>query len=181
MLQKLGRIFEFVARRATLLGAYAAGVGVLYMTIFITWDVAMRFFLNMPTIWVDELSNYTLVLMTFLGLSWALSERAHIRIDIVVSRLPRGIANWQKVIASVAFLLFTCLLFLWTWQYFWETVQFGSTTRTIWNPPLAPWQSAIPIGFFILILLLLVNIYYEVRIARGKEKAVEEESVKDIM
>jgi TRAP-type C4-dicarboxylate transport system permease small subunit len=81
----------------------------------------------------------------------------------------------------VAFLIFAGLLFLYTWQYFWETVQFGSTTRTIWDPPLAPWQAPIPIGLLVIIMLLIVNLYHQIKVARGREKAIEEEAVKDIM
>ena len=182
MLTKIGKIYQSAIKRLTLSAAYIAGIGVIYMTVGITMDVLLRFFFNMPTIWVDELSNYTLLMMTFLGLAWALSERSHIRIDVVITRLPRIVQDWLRVINSVAFLIFASLLFYYTWEYFWRSLIRGTTSRTLWDVPLAPWQAFIPLGLFIIILLLILNIYNEVKIARSKAKErSEERAVSEIL
>jgi len=182
MLELLGRLYQLVVKRTTLSAAYIAGICVVYMMLGITMDVTLRFFFNMPTIWVNELCNYTLVMMTFLGLAYALSERAHIRIDVVVSRLPKGVQNWLQVISSIAFLIFTSILFFFTWDYFMASVKFGATTRTLWDPPMAPWQAFLPLGLLIISLLLILNIYNEVKIARGKAReAPEERAVSEIL
>ncbi len=177
MLAKLGRSYQSAVKRLTLSAAYIAGFGVIYMTIGITMDVFLRFFFNTPTIWVDELSNYTLLMMSFLGLAWALSEKSHIRIDIVVNRLPRIVQDWLRVISSVAFLIFTGLLFYFTFEFFWRTLIRGTTSRTLWDIPLAPWQAFIPLGLLIIVLLLLVNLYNEVKIARQKVKEAPAEPI----
>ena len=61
--------------------AVAIGAGV-------SLDVALRTLGGRGVPWMLEASEYGLYLMTFFGAPWALRERAHVSIDIVVDALP---------------------------------------------------------------------------------------------
>jgi len=182
MLKRLGSLYDLTIKRVSLTAADIAGVGVFFMMVAITLDVFLRRAFNMPTIWANEASSYVLVIVTFLGLAYALREKAHIRIDFIVVRLPRQVQDWMQVISSIAFLIFTGILGYFTWRIFLETVRFRETTRSMWDPPLAPWQVFLPLGLAIISLLLILNIYNEVKIARSKAKErPEERAISEIL
>ena len=53
----------------------------------IAYSVVMRYFLNQPVAWVDELVGYLLVASVMLAAADALLEGEHIAVDIVTERL----------------------------------------------------------------------------------------------
>jgi len=182
MLKRLGRLYSCVVKLLVLRAGDMAGLCALAMTLFITLDVFLRYVFNAPTIWANEASSYLLLVMVFMGAAYALRERAHIRIDFIVVRLPRRVQDWMQVFSSITFLIFTGILGYFTWGMFLDTVGFAETSRSLWDPPLAPWQVWLPLGLAIISLLLILNIYNEIKIARGKAKeAPEERAVSEIL
>ena len=175
MRKRLGRLYELAIKRVSLTAADIAGVGVFFMMFAITLDVFLRRVFNAPTIWANEASSYLLLVMVFMGAAYALREKAHIRIDVVVTKLPRRVQDWMQVISSIIFLIFTGILGYFTWSIFMDTVRFAETSRSLWDIPLAPWQVWLPLGLAIISLLLTLNIYNEVKIARGRAKERPEE------
>ena len=170
MLKRLGRLYSRAVKLLVLRAGDMAGLCALAMTLFITLDVFLRYAFNAPTIWANEVSSYLLLVMVFMGAAYALREKAHIRIDVVVSRLPRQVQDWMQVFSSITFLIFTGILGYFTWSIFLDTVKFAETSRSLWDIPLAPWQVWLPLGLAIISLLLILNIYNEIKIARGKAK-----------
>jgi C4-dicarboxylate transporter DctQ subunit len=66
------------------------GAGVLVCTLLITYDVLMRYFLNEPQLFVDELTSFFLVGIIFLGTAPTFYRGGHIRVDLVINYLrPR--------------------------------------------------------------------------------------------
>jgi len=63
------------------------------MLAIICYDVLLRYAFNAPTTWANELSVYLLAGITFLGLAHAHAERAHVRVDIVLDRLPASLRH----------------------------------------------------------------------------------------
>ena len=92
--------------------ACCAGVVLIFMTVSINFEVLMRYLLNRPTSWVVDSNSYALVFMTFLSAAWVLSREGHVKIELLVDRLPekaRRIINAATSIAGVIL----CGLFSW--------------------------------------------------------------------
>lgn len=165
-----GRFFSHAMNRLTLAASDIAGLALLVMTLMVTMDVVLRYGFNAPTKWVNEFSGYLMVVLIFLGLSYALKENAHIRVDFLVVRLPRRIQDWMKVIASTLLLVYTMILFYLNWHFFVESFAFQTTSRTSMDVIVWPAQLFMPLGLAILGLLLICNIYTEAKAALGKSK-----------
>jgi len=177
-----GRLFNLTTNRLTLATADIAGALVLLMAVAVGIDVFLRYVLNAPTIWINEASRYTLLIITFLGLAYTLREKGHIKVDVVVKRLPRQVQDWMNVIGSAVFLIFIGILFYLTWGLFWGSVERGSTSTSLWDPFLAPWQVFTPLGLAIIGLLLICNLYTQIKIACKKAKeAPEEHAISEIL
>ena len=87
MLKKVGNIFNHCNRALALV----AGVVTVFVMLAINYEVFMRYFLNRPTLWTLEISEYSLVYITFLGAAWVLRKDGHVKIDLLVRVLkPRS-------------------------------------------------------------------------------------------
>ena len=74
------------------------GLGILAITLLVSMDVLMRFFLNEPQLFVDDLSCFLLVAVVFLGTGPTFYKGGHIRVDLMTSRLKRRAQSRLRVV-----------------------------------------------------------------------------------
>jgi C4-dicarboxylate transporter, DctQ subunit len=85
------KAFDRLVRALSRLGIALAAAAMLVSLFLIGYSVVMRYFLNRPTAWVDELVGYLLVASVMLAAADALLSGEHIAVDIVTEKLgPRG-------------------------------------------------------------------------------------------
>ena len=98
--------------RASQLALSIAGWCFLAMTLLICFDIVARRLLGFSSGATSELSGYLLAIGMSWGLAAALIERAHVRIDILVQKLPLPARAWLHFIA-LAVLLGVAGFFAW--------------------------------------------------------------------
>lgn len=81
------RLTAGVAALASVM-AYLAGWNYIACALFITFDVVGRAFLGVSSTATVEITGYMLAIGIAWGLAHTLAKRAHIRVDVWVSRLP---------------------------------------------------------------------------------------------
>ena len=116
----------------------------------IVFDVVKRYFLNDPTIWALELSEILLLYMICLGAGTALLHKAHVSVDMLVTRYSertRAIINvflWPV-------LLLICFILVWQGaMMLWDDIVFSSTSDTMWAPPMWISKSMVPMSGLLL-------------------------------
>jgi C4-dicarboxylate transporter DctQ subunit len=145
-------------RRVIRAAAYVSGFLVLAMTVFMTFDVLMRYGLGRATAVADDLTAYMLVGITFLGAGSTEIAKLHINVESFSSLLGQ---RPQKVFRLVTLLLSLAYVVFLTWQVFayvatsWrlQYLSAGLVRFPLWMP-----QALIPAGLCMLALALLVNI-----------------------
>lgn len=146
------RAADLLSSLLSRIGIAVSGVAMLVSLTLVAYGVAMRYALNQPQTWLDELVGYLLVATVMLGASDALRQREHIAIDIVVGRLDAGKRFWVAVVA-LASVIATALLFIvegWETMSFSRMVDLRSTGYL--DAPLWTIQLLIPLGGAILLL-----------------------------
>lgn len=96
----------------TACGALAAIIFGL-MSLLIGFDVILR---NLGYDWIPssvELSEYMLMIATFAGAPWLLYHNGHIRVDVIVNKLPTSIARQLEVLCNLIGIVVCATL---TWQ-----------------------------------------------------------------
>jgi len=136
----------------------SAGAIVL-SSLILTYEVVMRYFLQIPTIWEIETAIYLGVLATFMGAAYGLKDGAHINIDLVVRALPPGAQRILEKITSFLALLFCAYVAFKGWELFWEAYSKGWRSESMWGPPLAVPYLFLPLGMSLLSLQLLIQIF----------------------
>ena len=85
------------------------------MTMSILIGVVMRFILKAPNMWGEELSRYSMVVGVFFATALAVRDNAHMRIDMLVSCLPKRIGKVIELISRVielaAYIIFIYICF----------------------------------------------------------------------
>jgi TRAP-type transport system small permease protein len=99
----LDRLTEFIAIAVTLALLTVVMLGIVFRLA------------NDPLVWTDELARYLMVWLALLGWVVAARRRAHIRITVLVERLPRRLRVPAEVATQLAVLVFGSTL---SWHSF---------------------------------------------------------------
>jgi len=156
---KLGRKFNAIFDGTIGAGATLAAVIIAFVVIAVSFEIAMRYFLNRPQVWVMEIVEYCLLFITFLGAAWVLKREGHVKLDIVLNRLkPKNEAMVNaitSVIGAVIFLAIAWYGAVTTWDNFVR----GFWVASELEPPRAPIIAIIPIGSLLLFIQFLRRTY----------------------
>ena len=104
--------------------------------LFVTFDVLARKFLGFSSQSTTELSGYMLGVGIAWGLAGALEARTHVRIDILIQKVPprwRGYLHWLAL-ASLA--VFAGFLLYGAWHTTMESWDFKATDNSLLKTPL---------------------------------------------
>ena len=158
-----------------------AAFAIFFMASTTAADVGMRLILGRGTNWTLEFARYALVAQIFFGLAYTLKERSHIRITFFTSRLPAKAQEWLVAVSSFLFLIYTSILFYYKWQFFKISLESKTTSLTIVVVTVWPFQLFMPVGLAIISLLLIHNIYNEVRIALGNRRSPNKDTDEEVI
>jgi len=103
---------------------------------FIAFDVLARKFLGFSSQSTLEISGYMLGVGIAWGLAGALEDRAHVRVDVLIQRIPvayRGYLHWLAL-ASLA--VFAGFLVYGAWVTTLESWEFKATDNSLLKTPL---------------------------------------------
>ena len=83
----------------------------LLMATCIMIQIILRFFFSVAAPWAEEITIYSMIISVYMGASLGIREKAHIRIFMVVNRLPRQLALAVLSLADLCSLTFLSLFF----------------------------------------------------------------------
>jgi TRAP-type C4-dicarboxylate transport system permease small subunit len=135
---------------------YVAGWNFILCAAFITIDVVCRNFGGFSSSATTEITSYMLAFGLAWGLAHALATRSHIRIDVLVNRLPIGARQYLHAFALV--LLTGLALFLaWcAWSLVGESMLFNAKDTSALAIPLVLPQGLWAIGITMLAVFAVV-------------------------
>ena len=153
--KEAGTIFD---RILNLLAWLAIGI-ITCMEILVASEVFMRYVLNRPHAYVDELVKYSIVYITFLGAAWLLKSDGHVKLDLVVDRLSTRSGSVLNIVTSIVSAI-VCLIVGWYGSLLiWNSFREGFHMNSVLAPPEWIIFLIIPIGFFLLFIQFLRRAY----------------------
>ena len=171
-LKKFGKLFDWINRFFVTLSC----ILVAFDMLLVCSDIALREFADYSIPGADEISEYTLLYITFLAAAWLLKQDGHIRMDMFLTRLnTRSLALINTITSLMGAL--TCLILA---CYSADTTldQFvrSAYRATTLEVPVALLIVIIPIGSFMLFIEFVraISQYLKSwRTIRGEQKIVE--------
>lgn len=155
--------------------AFMAGLAVLAVTLMITFDVLMRYFLNKPQLFVDELASFLLVLIIFGGLAHTFQKGGHIQVDLLTNQLsPKA----RRVFQIGTLFLGMAFLGIITWNTLissFVAYRLGRTSMVMFYPLWIP-MLVIPIGVALMALAMGARLFEKLKRTQPGEKIRAEKS-----
>lgn len=136
--------------------AWAAGWNYLACALFITADVLGRSLFGVSSAATVEVTGYMLAVGIAWGLAHALSQRAHIRVDVWVNRLPLRLRAWLHLLALLLLGAFAAFCAWAGWGLVEESLLFGATDNSALRIPLAVPQGLWTAGLAAFLVMIVV-------------------------
>jgi TRAP-type C4-dicarboxylate transport system permease small subunit len=151
-------------RRATTALATAMGIvagwGFVLCAFFIAAEVLARSIFRVSTGSTVEISGYALAFGLSWGLAHGLAQRSHVRIDMLINRLPRQARVPLHLLSLTLLGVFIGFVAKGAWDLVDESLLFNATDISALRTPLAIpqglWAGGL-IVFLVLIVLMLVE------------------------
>jgi len=105
----------------------------------------------------DEFAGYCLSASTFLALSYALRQGSHIRVTLLIDRLPSRGRRWFEAMCVAGGLALSAYLTWFTIEMVWFSIEFGDLTQGLVPIPLWIPQMGMVIGVTMLTLAFAVD------------------------
>ncbi len=151
-----------------------AGLLVVTVTLSVLYEVVARYFFNSPTIWAVDLTEYSLVYITFLGSPWVLRDHAHTRVEVLVERLrPRVRVGVAVVVSLVAATGAVVMAWEGAWET-WESYLGGHAELKAWRVYRWPLILPIFIGSVLLVIEFLRQAWQSFGVLRRGEPIPDE-------
>lgn len=163
---------SLVERLGDLMG-YLGGWLVPLMMMLVVVDVFMRYVLHQPLMVADEFSAYMLVALSFLGFAYTWRQGGHVRIEVLVSRLPSRVNDRVRLIGLILSFIFMIAMDQAAFRMIAYARQMNLRSPTWLMFPLFWPQLTIFIGFVLLTLVIgadILHIWTKIRTA-GKAEA----------
>lgn len=122
-----------------------------FITLAICVGVALRYGFNRPLAWVDEISEYALLWMTFLGTSWVLRQGGHVRVDILMQFFSSAMLRRCGLLSAGAGILAALVLVVFGIHVTWTAALRGSFKSTGLDLPTWIVVVVIPVGGLLLL------------------------------
>ena len=122
---------------------WIGGVLLIGSALLVTTEVVIRKLFNLSIGGADEISGYAFAVATSLAFSFALFERAHIRVDALYGLFPKGMKFYIDLLGLVLLTGFAAVVAMMAWQMVGDTITYGSRSITPMRTPLIypqlPW------------------------------------------
>ena len=155
------RIANIIETVSLMISGYFTGWLVFIFMFLVLAEVVSRYILRSPLILADEIGGYLVVAVTFIGLAYTGKAKGHIRIEVLVSRLPVKIRNWLRLFTLVMAVAFMPILT----KAAYELITYSATRGTrgqlsgTWLAVPQQWpQTVMLIGVILLTFQLVVEI-----------------------
>jgi len=135
---------------------YVAGWNFILCAVFITVDVICRNFGGFSSSATTEITSYMLAFGLAWGLAHALATRSHIRIDVLVNRLPLGVRQYLHAVALVLLTGLSVFLAWCAWGLVGESILFNAKDTSALAVPLVISQGLWAIGITMLAVFSVV-------------------------
>jgi TRAP-type mannitol/chloroaromatic compound transport system permease small subunit len=161
------RIIQRISHIAGVMAAWLIAP-LVFATVY---EVVARYVFNAPTIWAYEIGYLMTGSGFLLGMAYALSRDAHIRIDVFSVKMSQRTKAVIDIVCYVGLLLpFLVWLTSVLWRRAMEAIASGEKSgQSAWNPVLWPFRTVFLIAFALLILQVVAEVIKSVRRLRGTE------------
>lgn len=122
-------------------------------------QIFYRYVLLRPIPWAEELARFLFVWITFLGASVAVRNKAHVGVEVLISKFPK---KTYKRFLSGAYILCAIFCALMAYNGFIMLKRISTQTSAAMGMPMSVPYLAVPVGFTLMVMNFLFLAYEEI-------------------
>ena len=124
----------------------------------ISTEVVRRFVLSYSSIWGEQIARYAFIYLVWIGVSAAVRDRAHIRIDVLMQFLSARGKALIYLLGDFVMLAVALLALYFSFETLMISIKFGSVTHGL-RIDQAWFLAAVPFGFTLTCFRLIQSIW----------------------
>ena len=145
-----------LVNKLSLWGAYLSSILLVSLVLLILTEIFIRYFFNTSTLIADEYSGYLFLASVFLGLSYTFKENAHIRINILTSRMSEKSNKLIDIFAGTITIIVLSFALYRTVLFTFDSYEMEMLSESVSQTPLYLTQLVMPLGLSLFILSVLI-------------------------
>jgi len=135
----------------------------VFISLMIGLDVFLRYVFNSPLPATVDISQLLLPWIGFLPFAYTLATGRHVRVTLVITKLPRKLRIFADILAYVtAFTFFICLCY-YSWREFWHSLNINEIMLAAINLPWWIGKFALPLGMFFIAVQCVYLIWRNIK------------------
>lgn len=146
---------EATTKKKTPIEGYICFILLAIISLVMGMEIVARFIFNNSFRFASELSRYLFIWFIFIGTSYAIIEKTHIRIEAFIFIFPKRIRPFAELLGNVLWFLFSLMIAYIGFQYSIEMIQKGTNLSSAMQLPLGFVYISIPIGYALMAFRLL--------------------------
>ena len=150
------KTFTNFINRLSLWGAYLSAILLVSLVTLILTEIFIRYFFDMSTLIADEYSGYLYLSAIFLGLAYTFKEGAHIRINILTSRMSKKTNRIIDIFAGIVTIIVLLFALYRSVLYTFDSYEMEMLSEAVSETPIYLTQLVMPLGISLFILSALV-------------------------
>ncbi|MEM7774086.1 MAG: TRAP transporter small permease subunit [Pseudomonadota bacterium] len=133
-------------------------VSLLFLIGLVVWEVFLRYVMQAPTTWGNELISYLFAGYILLGGGYTLLHRDHVSMDIVYAQLSQRAKAIIDVLTAGFVIIYCVVLLHQTGIMTYEAWESGQRAGSDWSPPLFPVYLTMPVGAALILLQAIAKL-----------------------
>ena len=164
-------IVKIIEKLTDVLSGHLQAAIIFFLMVMLLVEVLTRYVLRSPLSVADEMGGDLLVSISFMGLAYTWKERGHVRVSLLISRLPDKIAHLLRFVTLILATLFTLPLMKACYDLISDSLLFESRSGSWLRTPLAYPQAILLIGAIMIFLQLVAEIIKAtIAVSKSEEK-----------
>ncbi len=149
-------------------GGHCSAACIVLITILIMLEIAVRLLSGRSIFVAEEFSGYLMAIFVMMGLGHTLKEGGHIRVNVVLSRLPAGGAKALRLITDVLGCAFFVFMTYELGLLCAGSLATGETSMNVTNTPIFLPQAGLVLGSGVMALQFLAEAVKDVLPTGGR-------------
>ncbi len=155
-----GNIFVRVTNVTVTASAAVAGVVLIALMLLTVADVVGRYFFNSPLNGVFDLTQFAVLIMTFLSFAYCGFRGAHVMIELLYDRIPKGAQfACRRASNAIGAVLFAVIAWRSVIQSF-DVREFNETSQLL-TIPFWPFYYVVAFGAALFALVLAIKTFVD--------------------
>ncbi len=176
------KITRFLDKFTNIIG-YIAAVAMIIMLLNVAYDVVMRYFFRASSIGMQELEWHLFAVVFLFGMSYALKEDGHVRVDMFYEKMKPKYQAMINVTGALIFIVpFSILIIKSGYAFAYEAYDLGEMSGDPGGLPHR-WiiKSAIATSFVFLIFSTISFVLHNIGVIRECEKMKKHQHTEEVL